>query len=601
MRLLIGLLTITAAFGQDPELRLEPLITGLRNPVDIQSPRDGSGRLFIVEQAGTIRIFANGQLRPGNFLDISARTLRDGECGLLGLAFPPDFARKRHFYVNYTDTNCTNSIVARYRLSGDDNVADPGSEQVVMRLAQPFRNHNGGQLAFGPDGYLYIGWGDGGSGRDPQNHGQNRQSLLGKMLRLDVESDLTQYRIPAGNPFVNTTTTRPEVWALGLRNPWRYSFDRVTGDLWIADVGQNRAEEINFQPASSAGGENYGWRTMEGLQCLFQPCNPADFTLPVHEYTRAQGDVSVTGGYVYRGPVASSLTGTYLYGDFASGRIWGLRRENGRFVNRLLLSSGLAISSFGEDQDGTLYVANHRGTVVRVVPLATRAAVASAVNGASFREGLVPGSAATLFTRGIVTTPGVTAATAIPLPTTLAGVRVRVNGREAPLYAVANVNGSEQVNFQVPFETGAPSAAIVASFEGTETAAYSVPVLAAQPGVFAQGDQAILVRSADNALLTEANPARPGELVYLYAAGLGAVDNPPATGAAPGGLARTRATVNLTVGNRPAEVLFSGLAPGFVGVYQINARLAADVPPGRQALVLAMGAERSEPTFVHIR
>jgi glucose/arabinose dehydrogenase len=365
MRLLAFALIAGPLFAQETSIRLTLAASGLTQPTDIQHAGDGSNRLFILQQDGRIRIFKNGTLLPNPFLDITSRVLAGGERGLLGLAFAPEYPRKNYFYVNYTQLS-GNTVIARYRTTSDPDIADPNSEAILLTINQPFSNHNGGQLRFGPDGFLYIGMGDGGSGGDPFNNAQNPGSLLGKILRIDVESDLAQIRIPPDNPFVNDASYQPAIWALGVRNPWRFSFDRATGDLWIADVGQDRAEEINFQPALSKGGENYGWNLMEGLRCYRSGCNPEGLTLPVLEYSHAEG-CSVTGGQVYRGSGSPGLRGTYLYGDFCSGRIWGLRREGGEWVNELLLASNLSISTFGEDEAGEIYVADHaRGEIYRV-------------------------------------------------------------------------------------------------------------------------------------------------------------------------------------------------------------------------------------------
>lgn len=365
MRAFYSLFLLAASVvAQEPAIRLVKVAEGFARPTDIQQPDDGSGRLFVVEQAGLIRVVRNGSVLAEPFLDIRDRVTRIGgigdERGLLGLAFPPDFARKQYLYVNYTD-RAGDTAISRFRVSAASrDRAEPGSEQVLLTVDQPFANHNGGQLAFGPDGYLYIGLGDGGSAGDPRGNGQNRRTLLGKMLRIDVEPDLGRYRVPASNPFANDPAYLPEIWALGLRNPWRFGFDPATGDLWIADVGQNRAEEINFQPASNRGGENYGWALMEGFQCFAPGCNAEGLFLPVHEYdTRRQGDVSVTGGYVYRGELSPALRGAYIYGDYASGRIWALRREGGKFANELLMDSPFSISTFGQDRTGEVYVADY--------------------------------------------------------------------------------------------------------------------------------------------------------------------------------------------------------------------------------------------------
>ncbi len=342
-----------------PELTTPLVAEGFDRPVHITHAGDGTNRLFVVEQAGRVRIVKNGMLLPDLFLDIAARVFCCGERGLLGLAFPPDFADKQYFYVNYTDHR-GDTVVARYHVRpGQPNTADPESEEVILRVEQPYSNHNGGQLAFGPDGYLYIGMGDGGSAGDPHNFAQNPATLLGKLLRLDTESEVRPYAIPPTNPFTATVGYRGEIWALGLRNPWRFSFDRATGDLYIADVGQNRREEINVQPRASRGGENYGWRVMEGSLC-YQPssCDPGDFVLPVAEYDHSLG-CSVTGGFVARAADEPSLQGIYVFGDYCSGRIWGLRSST--WEQALLLDTSFTISTFGEDESGHLYVADYGG------------------------------------------------------------------------------------------------------------------------------------------------------------------------------------------------------------------------------------------------
>jgi glucose/arabinose dehydrogenase len=319
--------------------------------------------MFIVERGGKIFVVKGGVSLPVPFLDISNRVTTTGsEQGLLGLAFPPDYATKGYFYVNYTRSPDGHTIVARYLITGDPDRADPDSETVLLTIAQPFANHNGGQLAFGPDGFLYIGTGDGGSGGDPQNRGQDAGALLGKLLRIDVESGAEPYGIPPGNPFRADLDKLDEIWALGLRNPWRFSFDRQTGDLYIADVGQGSFEEVDVQDARSTGGENYGWRIMEGSMCfgsLF--CNQAGLTHPVVAYDHSNGDCSVTGGMVYRGEDFPTMGGIYFYGDFCSGRIWGLRKQGSTWETSLLLDSAFLISTFGEDEAGRLYVADYGG------------------------------------------------------------------------------------------------------------------------------------------------------------------------------------------------------------------------------------------------
>ena len=353
-------------------LVLVEIAAATNQPVQVTHAGDGSGRLYIVERRGIILAMDAGASLRTTFLDITGRVgSTASEQGLLGLAFPPDYAGKGYFYVNYTDSS-GDSVVARFRLlGGDPAAADPASEEILLRVDQPFANHNGGQLAFGPDGFLYIGFGDGGSGGDPNGNGQSLATPLGKILRIDVEQDpgADPYLIPADNPFIGVVDTREEIWAYGLRNPWRFSFDRLTGELYIADVGQSAYEEINVQPAAG-GGENYGWNVMEGMHCYpatAPTCNQAGLTLPVAEYRHSGGDCSVTGGFVYRGAGYPALQGSYLYGDFCSGRIRGLSRDGAAWNNPLLLESALRISAFGEDEDGELYVADYSsGNIYRI-------------------------------------------------------------------------------------------------------------------------------------------------------------------------------------------------------------------------------------------
>lgn len=342
-----------------PTISLTKRVSGLSQPVHITHADDGSGRLFIVEQSGHIRIVKNGILLSQPFLNITSRVSFSGERGLLSVAFPPNYASKKYFYVYYTNVS-GNIVVARYRLSTNPDVANSSNQEVILTINhQQFPNHNGGQLAFGPDGYLYIGTGDGGGVGDPLNNGQNRGSLLGKMLRIDVESGVAPYAIPASNPFRQTPGYRREIWALGLRNPWRFSFDRQQGDLYIGDVGQNTYEEIDFQSASNNGGQNYGWKIMEGAHCFNSTtCDRGGLVLPVVEYNHSQG-TSITGGMVYRGQKYLEMDGVYFYADFVNGKIWGLKRSGTTWQNKLLRDTSYSISSFGEDQAGNLYLADY--------------------------------------------------------------------------------------------------------------------------------------------------------------------------------------------------------------------------------------------------
>ncbi|HWP10872.1 MAG TPA: PQQ-dependent sugar dehydrogenase [Ramlibacter sp.] len=351
---------------------LTPVVSGLSSPVDLQATHDGTGRLFVVEQAGTIRILQAGALQATPFLDIRARVTFGVEMGLLGLAFHPAFAQNQRFYVNYVrrlGSGQIQSVIAEYRVSGADaNQADPASERILLTVDQPFTNHKGGQVAFGPDGFLYIGLGDGGGGGDPFGNAQNLQTLLGKMLRIDVDrsAGALPYAIPADNPFV-AGAGLPEIWAWGLRNPFRFSFDAPTGRLFAGDAGQNLFEEIDIVQK----GGNYGWNVMEGLHC-FNPamgCDMAGLMLPIAEYGHSEG-TAVIGGYVYRGPAIPALAGSYVFGDFGSGNIWRLTQDNsGAWQRVLLLGSGRSISSFGLDSAGELYLLDYgAGAILKLSP-----------------------------------------------------------------------------------------------------------------------------------------------------------------------------------------------------------------------------------------
>ncbi len=354
----------STAHSQDT-VELDLVAGGLNRPLGLVDAEDGSARLFVIEQGGRVRVILDGAVLAQPFLDLSNAVSCCGERGLLGLAFHPSYATNGFFFVNYTADN-GDTVVSRFTVSaGDLNHADPDSEIEILRLDQPFSNHNGGHLAFGPDGYLYVATGDGGSGGDPQNNGQDLGTLLGKILRLDVDDGSAA--IPPDNPFVSTPNARGEIWAYGLRNPWRFSFDRKTGDLFIGDVGQNQIEEIDFQPAASDGGENYGWRLKEGSRC-FSPssgCDDGSLTDPILEYRHAEG-CSVTGGFRYRGP-QQTLQGVYVFGDYCSGTLWGgTLNGDGTWSRRVLAETDLNIASFGEDADGNLYVVDLSGSVFRL-------------------------------------------------------------------------------------------------------------------------------------------------------------------------------------------------------------------------------------------
>lgn len=376
------ILTLLSVSSSSTTLTRIEVASGLNSPVFVTARPGDTSRLMIVEQGGRIKLVKNGILQGTPFLDISGVVKSGSERGLLGLAFHPEYQTNGFFYVNYTRSSPVNdgaTVIARYTVSGNPDLADGSSGTVILFQLQPFANHNAGMLAFSPvDSFLYIGFGDGGASNDPGHRGQDSTTLLGKMLRIDVDGG-SPYAVPGDNPFVSSPGWRPEIWALGLRNPWRYSFDRDNGDLWIADVGQDAWEEIHYQASSSTGGENYGWRFREGAHC-FNPsvgCEGlAVMTDPIYEYGHSFTPVrcSITGGYVYRGCAMPDMQGRYFYSDFCSGEIWSFR-FNGVAVSDSvdhtdeLNADSLGLSSFGEDHNGELYLVAHAiGKVFKIVP-----------------------------------------------------------------------------------------------------------------------------------------------------------------------------------------------------------------------------------------
>lgn len=354
---------LPAAFPDPARYQWLEVAAGLNRPVFLADPNNG--RMYIVEQPGVIRILKQGQLLTTPFLDIRSRVGSQGnEQGLLGLAFHPNFAKNGYFFLNYTRRD-GNTVIARYQVSMDPEIADPATEKILLQVNQPYANHNGGMLAFGPDAYLYIGLGDGGSGGDPQGFGQSLDTLLGKILRIDINTE-EAYTIPADNPFA-AGGGKPEIYAYGLRNPWRFSFDRLNGDLWIADVGQNIWEEINYLPAGATPGVNFGWDYREGTH-PFEGNPPQGLALadPVFEYNHDAG-CSVTGGYVYRGASLPEWNGIYLLGDYCSGTVWGIMpSSSGGWQAQVLFQLDANIASFSEDAAGELYLLDLSGRVYRL-------------------------------------------------------------------------------------------------------------------------------------------------------------------------------------------------------------------------------------------
>jgi glucose/arabinose dehydrogenase len=358
----------------DPDsVTTEEILSGMAGALFVTTADDGTNRLFVVKQAGEIVVHdSQTDSEPQIFMDVNPLLTNDvntpgyTERGLLGLAFHPDYEENGEFFINYTDRR-GDTIVARYTVSEDDpNRANMDSAEILMNIPQPFPNHNGGHMAFGPDGYLYIATGDGGSANDPQENAQDTSNLLGKILRIDINTE-QGYVIPEDNPFVDGADGQPEIWSYGLRNPWRFSFDRATGDMFMGDVGQNQWEEVNFEPADSPGGLNYGWDAYEGTH-RFEQEQIDDPVMPFAEYNHSFG-CSVTGGYIYRGEAMPDLHGVYFYSDFCSGNVWAAYRDmNGDWQSDIIMETGQQISSFGEDENGELYLVGYRGSIMKLVP-----------------------------------------------------------------------------------------------------------------------------------------------------------------------------------------------------------------------------------------
>jgi glucose/arabinose dehydrogenase len=422
-----ALLALPCLATAQPALDPLPGASGLSSPVDVVNAGDGSGRLFIVQQGGEILVYQGEQVLGTPFLDIDPLVVSGGEQGLLGMAFHPNYPATPFFFVNYTcqhtgsQPECTSTgdtIIARFQVSGNANLADPASRRTLLVIPQPFANHNAGDLKFGPDGNLWIPMGDGGSGFDPNCNAQRDDSLLGKLLRIDVNQNVNTppyYGIPPTNPYIGPGDPRDEVFARGLRNPFRFSFDRLTGDLFIGDVGQNQLEEVDFMPAGTGAAANYGWKIMEGTQCTgdsdacpayVPPCDSPVFTPPILEYDHSQGDCAIIGGFRYRGSGIPSLAGRYVYSDNCSGTIRvGTEGPPGTWTASVLLESGHPISAFGEDESGELYATALDGTVYRFMPTEPPAV---SINDVSVAEG-DSGTTAATFTVSLSYSPGLTA------------------------------------------------------------------------------------------------------------------------------------------------------------------------------------------------
>ncbi len=410
--LAVAVLPAEAAPSLPPGLKFTTVASGLTRPLFVTHAGDGSGRLFIVQQGGQILILKNGSVLPTPFLDLSGQITTTGnEQGLLGLAFHPNYAANGRFFTVYTRKSDGDVVLAEFGVSSNPDIADPSPTVLLTIEHSAHANHNGGMIAFGPDGYLYQAVGDGGGGGDPDDNGQDLTTLLGKLLRLDVDG-AAPYAVPADNPFVGdpNPNVREEIWAYGLRNPWRFSFDRSTGDLFTGDVGQNAQEEIDFQPASSGGGENYGWSILEGNLC-FKPSSgctpPSGYVPPVAVYDHGPNDsngCSVTGGYVYRGSQSPSLAGVYFYADFCKGTIWGLVRDGSNWITGLITDTSYLISSFGEDEAGELYLTDLSGG--RVVKISEVTLLTKTFRSNGKYDGYVLESGETTNTGGFVNASG---------------------------------------------------------------------------------------------------------------------------------------------------------------------------------------------------
>jgi uncharacterized protein (TIGR03437 family) len=592
---LIALAACLAVPEGQAAIQLRRIASGFEMPLYVTSAKDGSGRLFVVEQRGRIRIVANGQVQEQAFLDITDRIKCCGEMGLLGLAFHPNFRNNGRLFVNYTRAAAGfagETVIAEYTVApGNPNVAVKESERIVLSFPQPFENHNGGMVEFGADGFLYIATGDGGSGGDPMGNGQSLNTLLGKILRIDVDSTAL-YAIPADNPFVNAAGL-DEIFAYGLRNPFRFSFDRETGRLFAGDVGQVQREEVDI----IVKGGNYGWNIMEGTLC-FRPstgCNRTGLILPIHDYPRSEG-TTVTGGYVYRGSAVPSLAGKYVYADFGSGTVWALRAVSAEmWSNETLLETGRNISSFGEDEAGELYVADYAGELLQIASSTAQPAIHAGgiVNAASYAGGSVaPGELIAIF--GSELGPGIGAGAQLDengrVAQVLGDTRVWFDDQAAPLLFVRN----DQINVQAPYGVAGKQFTVVRAQVGSAFSnAITLPVVPAAPGIFAlaggRGQGAIL--NSDLSFNSSTRPAARGSIAVFYATGEGQTSPSGVDGALAAEPYPTPLLgATITIGGIPAEIIFAGSAPGFAGLMQINARVPQQTATGSAVpVVLRVG------------
>jgi uncharacterized protein (TIGR03437 family) len=590
-------------------LQLVQVTSGLDSPVYITHSRDGSGRLFIIEQAGRILVLPQGASATLTtpFLDIRPKIVSGGEQGLLGMAFHPQYRTNGRFFVNYTRAGDGATVISEFKVSASDPTVAETDERILLIIPQPFANHNGGMLEFGPDGFLYIGTGDGGDGNDPGNRAQNINELLGKMLRIDVDNTngATPYASPSSNPFFGATPGRDEIYAIGLRNPFRFSFDRATGQIYAGDVGQGLIEEIDI---ITLGG-NFGWRVFEGTRCTgidANLCNLTIYTPPITEYLHSGGRCSVTGGYVYRGLRGTFPAGTYIYADFCTGEIFRLNDATGV----LLLDTDMLISSFGEDEAGEIYLLDLLGGVFR---LAGPQPVSS-VSAASYRgETVATESIVAAFGSGFAPTMEL-ATPGREVPTVLAGTSVIVTDakgieRAAPLFFVS----PQQVNYQIPPGTEAGGATITVSNTNGAVSVGSANIASAAPGLFSADANgrgfaaAVMQRTrADGSQIVE--PVVQFDQSLSRFVGI-PIDLGPETDQVfvvlfgTGFRNRSALTaVTATIGGAPSTVTFAGAQGNFVGLDQANLLLPRSLAGrGEVEIVFNVDGQSANPVRIIVK
>ena len=600
-------------------IQLQQFATGFSFPILATSARDGSNRLFVVERTGKIQLMTPGTTLPlpTPFIDLTAKVLTSNsigdERGLLGLAFHPQFKTNRRFFVNYTRRPDGATVISEFTASAANaNVADT-TEKVILTVAQPFSNHNGGMIDFGKDGFLYIGMGDGGSANDPGNRSQNNEELLGKFLRIDVDTPngAVPYSSPSTNPFFGATPGRDEIYSTGWRNPWRWSFDRQTGELYAGDVGQNAIEEIDIVTL----GGNYGWRVLEGTRCTNlgpAACTTPGFVAPIYEYAQDGGRCSVTGGYVYRGTRGTLTPGTYVFGDYCTGEIF--LRENGSV--RMALDSPYAISSFGEDEAGELFVVHlgsgANGAVYRIINPNATAAAATSVSAANFRSPLARESISAVFGTdlAVVTQPNGGGT----LPTNLGGTQINVTdsaetSRAASLFFVSPT----QANYLIPAGTAAGTATVTIINWNGALSRGTVQINPVAPGLFTANSsgrgvpaavaERILANGSRSTVPVAAFDQTQNQFVPVPIDLGTAADQVFLAAFGTGFRFRSALTaVTATIGGTPAEVSFAGAQGDFVGLDQANIRIPFSlVGRGEVDVVLTVDGAQANTVRINIK